>query len=101
MNEKNNILNLANFLSITRMLSDIPLIYFLSKINYENYVLYSRLEASEARISENPWILQNSRKINCLLQVHIAEEQNKYGFNISQVEEIVSKIYTFQNIHVI
>ena len=44
---------------------------------------------------------QNNRKINCLLQVHIAEEQNKYGFNISQVEEIVSKINTFQNIQVI
>ena len=44
---------------------------------------------------------QNSRKINCLLQVHIAEEKNKYGFNISQVEEIVSKINTYQNIQVI
>ena len=44
---------------------------------------------------------QNNRKINCLLQVHIAEEQNKYGFNISQVEEIVSKINTYQNIQVI
>ena len=44
---------------------------------------------------------QNNRKINCLLQVHIAEEQNKYGFNILQVEEIVSKINTYQNIQVI
>ena len=44
---------------------------------------------------------QNNRKINCLLQVHIAEEKNKYGFNISQVEEIVSKINTYQNIQVI
>ena len=44
---------------------------------------------------------QNNRKINCLLQVHIAEEKNKYGFNISQVEEIVSKINIYQNIQVI
>tara|TARA_Y100000817_G_C16831482_1_gene533743 strand:- start:4 stop:564 length:561 start_codon:yes stop_codon:yes gene_type:complete len=43
MNEKNNILNLANFLSITRMLSAIPLIYFLSNINHVDYVLYSQI----------------------------------------------------------
>ena len=30
----------------------------------ENYVLYSRLEATEAKISDNPWILQDGRKIN-------------------------------------
>ena len=30
----------------------------------KNYVLYSRLEATEAKISDNPWILQDGRKIN-------------------------------------
>ena len=43
MNRRNNVLNLANFLSITRMLSAIPLIYFLSNSNYSNYMFYSQL----------------------------------------------------------
>ena len=43
MNRKNNIFNAANFLSVTRMLSAIPLIYFLSNSNYPNYIFYSQL----------------------------------------------------------
>ena len=32
---------------------------------------------------------QNSRKINCLLQVHIAEEQNKYGIKLKHTDSDV------------
>jgi len=43
MSNYSNIFNIANFLSITRMLSAGPLIYFLSNSNYTNYIFYSYL----------------------------------------------------------
>ena len=33
---------------------------------------------------------QNDRVIDCLLQVHIAEEETKFGFNHTEVEEILN-----------
>ena len=46
---------------------------------------------------------QNDRVIDCLLQVHIADEETKFGFNHSEVEEILSsEIYkAYENIRVV
>ena len=45
---------------------------------------------------------KNNRIINCLLQVHIAEESTKFGFDESEVKEILSsdlkEIYPYVNI---
>ncbi len=37
---------------------------------------------------------KNNRIINVLLQVHIAEEETKYGFNASQLKNLPIHVYT-------
>lgn len=32
---------------------------------------------------------QNNRTIDCLLQVHIAEEESKFGFSLEEIEEVL------------
>ena len=41
---------------------------------------------------------QNNRIINCLLQVHIASERTKFGFEINEINEILDKSNKFENI---
>ena len=41
---------------------------------------------------------QNNRNIDCLLQVHIAKESTKSGFNIEDIKKILEISYKFQNI---
>ena len=41
---------------------------------------------------------QNNRIINCLLQVHIASERTKFGFEINEINEILDKSIKFENI---
>ena len=38
----------------------------------------------------NKRALQNNRTINCLLQIHIAEEQSKFGFSESEVLDLIN-----------
>ena len=33
--------------------------------------------------------LKNNKKINCLLQIHIAKEENKFGFSLDGIKELV------------
>jgi pyridoxal phosphate enzyme (YggS family) len=33
--------------------------------------------------------LKNNKKINCLLQIHIAKEQNKFGFDIDEIKKFI------------
>ena len=33
--------------------------------------------------------VKNNRKINCLLQIHIAKEQNKFGFDIDEIKKFI------------
>lgn len=40
---------------------------------------------------------KNNRKINILLQFHIAEESAKYGFSIEEIEE---EMLSFENVHI-
>jgi len=44
---------------------------------------------------------QNSRIINCLLQVHIAEESTKFGFSSSEINNIMQKSSKFENVKII
>ncbi len=41
---------------------------------------------------------QNNRIINCLLQVHIASERTKFGFEINEINEILDESSKFENI---
>ena len=49
----------------------------------------------------NKRAIQNNRTIKCLLQVHIAKEETKFGFKIHEIEEIVLKAKEFKNIKII
>ncbi len=63
----------------------------------KNYALYSRLEASEARISENPWILQNGRKINFDEEKKTEEFltfEFESTFNVEKLNSIYSNLDT-------
>ncbi len=44
---------------------------------------------------------QNSRIINCLLQVHIAEESTKFGFSSSEINDIMQRTSDFENVNII
>ncbi|TXB66012.1 YggS family pyridoxal phosphate-dependent enzyme [Vicingus serpentipes] len=46
---------------------------------------------------------QNNRTINCLLQIHIAEEETKFGFDSTEVTELIEseKFKGLQNVNVI
>ena len=44
---------------------------------------------------------QNNRVIDCLLQVHIATESTKFGFDISEVNEAVNTANEYQNIRIV
>jgi len=44
---------------------------------------------------------QNNRIINCLLQVHIAEESTKFGFSSSEINDIMIRSAEFKNVNII
>ena len=44
---------------------------------------------------------QNNRKIDCLLQVHIANEDTKFGFGIHEIKEVLLTASSFKNISII
>lgn len=44
---------------------------------------------------------QNNRVIDCLLQVHIATESTKFGFDISEVNEAINSANEYQNIRIV
>ncbi len=51
----------------------------------------------------NKQALKNNRVINCLLQVYIAKEESKFGFDPNEIEEFITskKIEEFKNINII
>ena len=44
---------------------------------------------------------QNNRKIDCLLQVHIAKEDTKFGFGIHEVKDALLSALSFKNISIV
>ena len=49
----------------------------------------------------NKRALQNNRVIDCLLQIHIATENNKFGFDLTEVNEVINNTNDFLNIKII
>ena len=43
--------------------------------------------------------LKNNRVINCLLQVHIAKEETKFGFNESELKDLVAALPKYKMIN--
>jgi len=43
---------------------------------------------------------QNNRIIDCLLQVHIAKESTKFGFDIEELEKVISTAKEYKNINI-
>ncbi|MEE2700541.1 MAG: YggS family pyridoxal phosphate-dependent enzyme [Bacteroidota bacterium] len=43
---------------------------------------------------------QNKRIIDCLLQVHIAEESTKFGFDVNGIAQVLKDIGQFKNINI-
>ena len=48
----------------------------------------------------NKRAVQNKRIIDCLLQVHIATESNKFGFGINELEDTLIAVQEFKNINI-
>jgi hypothetical protein len=44
---------------------------------------------------------QNNRKIDCLLQVHIAKEDTKFGFGIHEIKKVLLTTSSFKNISIV
>mgnify|MGYP006114347405 FL=1 len=44
---------------------------------------------------------QNNRIIDCLLQVHIATESTKFGFLLTEVEQVITESKAFENIRIV
>lgn len=49
-------------------------------------------------IEINKQAKKNNRIINCLLQVHIAKEDTKQGFNLSELDLIFDKLNSLENV---
>ena len=48
----------------------------------------------------NKRAIQNNRVIDCLLQVHIAKESTKFGFNSSEISQVLLDVSVLQNIRI-
>ena len=49
----------------------------------------------------NKRALQNNRTLDCLLQVHIATESTKFGFDLTEVTEVINTSKEFHNIRIV
>ena len=43
---------------------------------------------------------QNKRIIDCLLQIHIATESSKFGFEINEIKDVLIAVQKFKNINI-
>ncbi len=61
---------------------------------------------SEKLLAEiNKQAAKNNRVIDCLLQVHIAQEETKFGFDDQEIQELITRIFdtnytNFKNVHI-
>ena len=88
--------NNINIIKSKRLEGDRLINVSIYKFN-ENYVLYTRLEASEVRISENPWVLQNGRKISFNKENEVEEFltfEFESTFNVEKLNSIYSNLDT-------
>ncbi len=88
--------NNINIIKSERLEGDQLINISIYKFN-ENYTLSLRIDASEARISENPWILQNGRKIDFEKENNIEEFLTfkfESTFNVEKLNSIYSNLDT-------
>ena len=88
--------NNINIIKSERLEGDQLINISIYKFN-ENYILSSRIDASEARISENPWILQNGRKIDFKKENKTQEFLTfkfESTFNVDKLNSIYSNLDT-------
>lgn len=56
---------------------------------------------SERLLKEvNKQAIQHNRTINVLLQIHIADEATKFGFDENEVQDLISRLDLFPNVNV-
>ena len=48
----------------------------------------------------NKQAIKNNRVINCLLQVHIAQEETKFGLNEKELHALLEKVEDLQQVHI-
>lgn len=48
----------------------------------------------------NKQAVKTDRTISCLLQVHIAEEDTKFGFNFDECESLLGRLTEYSHVHV-
>lgn len=48
----------------------------------------------------NKQAVKNNRVINCLLQVHIAQEETKFGLNREELHALLEKVEDLQQVHI-
>ncbi|MEY5033919.1 MAG: hypothetical protein RL447_297, partial [Bacteroidota bacterium] len=44
---------------------------------------------------------KNERVIDCLLQMHIAREETKFGLNVSELNELLGRLSNYPNVRVV
>ena len=52
------------------------------------YLIHS-VDSTKLLDEINKRALQHNKVVNCLLQVHIAQEKNKYGFHLNEIEKVL------------
>lgn len=52
------------------------------------YLIHS-VDSTKLLDEINKRALQHNKVVNCLLQVHIAQEKNKYGFHFDEIEKVL------------
>ena len=59
------------------------------------------IDTKKLLIEINKRAKQNNRKIDCLLQMHIAKEQTKFGFSKQEIEQIMEEQSTLLHVNII
>ena len=73
-----------------------------NKVKYiiENVELIHSVDSFRLAEKINQEAKKISRKVNILIQVNVSEEESKFGVHIDEVEELLNRISTFNNIKV-
>lgn len=71
--------HLVGHLQTNKVKLIVPFVYMIQSV--DSYKLLKTINREAAKLL---------RRVNCLLQIHIAEEETKYGFNMHEVEEMLN-----------
>ena len=59
--------------------------------------LIQAVDSEKLLIEMNKQAVKNNRIIQCLLQVHVATEETKFGFNETELDDLIEKYFIQQN----